>query len=471
MIDYFPFYFIPIPLNYNNKSKYSNHFDIIISILSIISFIIIIIYYTFESFSKEPYLYLQNDKIENMVNYSFTRLPIFIGLFDLKTHQFIANFGEIISPILLYNNKSNFTELRIRPCNQTELSELTELFTGKQSENETEYNFLNNYTTINYTNNNNKNDANYLFICPDLNGTEYILRATKNVLRTDGFTFSFIFLKKRDLPFEIDYERFQFVVVWPDYYFDSLDYYNPIKRIGKSEVLLLKNQTFEQYSLNFQLNKFISNKGFFFQDKNETSYLSYDSIQHRSYTQRLFDQKEQYLSLVSFDIFLSSKIHLEKISYIKFTDILAKIVALFSLIKQIFSKISLKVRNKTMYIDLINHFQDNEIINQKINQENEKNELNIESVNKEKKQFKLSLCQYLLPTFCFKHNSRMKLFKLYKEFFQKRISVETLIYSSLKNNDFIYSNHDKFKGGSINDSINNSELNDNKQRLIDSGWE
>ena len=65
----------------------------------------------------------------------------------------------------------------------------------------------------------------------------------------------------------------------------------------------------------------------------------------------------------------------------------------------------------------------------------------------------------------------MKLFKLYKEFFQKRISVETLIYSSLKNNDFIYSNHDKFKGGSINDSINNSELNDNKQRLIDSGWE
>ena len=64
----------------------------------------------------------------------------------------------------------------------------------------------------------------------------------------------------------------------------------------------------------------------------------------------------------------------------------------------------------------------------------------------------------------------MKLFKLYKEFFLKRISVETLIYASLQNNNFNYSNHD-YHNNIINNSIDNSEYNDKKQYLIDSGWE
>ena len=121
MLDFFPFYFKPIQLNYNNKPKYSNNFDIIISFLSIISFIIIIIHYVIKSLSKEPYLYYQNDKIENMANYTFSRLPLFIGLVDLKSKLFIANFGEFISPYLIYNNKQTYEELRIRPCNYSEL--------------------------------------------------------------------------------------------------------------------------------------------------------------------------------------------------------------------------------------------------------------------------------------------------------------------------------------------------------------
>ena len=78
MIDFFPFYYNPIQLNYNNKSKYSNIFDVLISILTIITFIIILVYFIFESFSKEPFLYYQNNKIENMANYTFSRLPFFL---------------------------------------------------------------------------------------------------------------------------------------------------------------------------------------------------------------------------------------------------------------------------------------------------------------------------------------------------------------------------------------------------------
>ncbi len=468
MLDFFPFYFKPIQLNYNNKPKYSNNFDIIISFLSIISFIIIIIHYVIKSLSKEPYLYYQNDKIENMANYTFSRLPLFIGLVDLKSKLFIANFGEFISPYLIYNNKQTYEELRIRPCNYSELLELEELLTGKKSENKTEYNFLNDYTTINYTNN--KNDNKYAFICPDLNGKEYILRGTMNVIRNDGYIFTFHFLKKRNLPFEIDYENYGLFVVWPDFYYDSLDYDNPIKKKGKSELLILKNLTMEHFAMSYQQNKLILNKGFFIQNKSETTYLSYDSIKHSSLSQRLVDQEKQHISLITLDIYLTNKIHLDNISYLKFTDILTKIVSLFSFIKQIFSKISLKLRNKTMYIDLINHFQDNEIINEKIVKENENNELNIESLSKHKKKFNLSLCQYLLPSFCFKHNSRMKLYNTYKDFFLKRISVETLIYASLQNNNFNYSNHD-YHNNIINNSIDNSEYNDKKQYLIDSGWE
>ena len=83
------------------------------------------------------------------------------------------------------------------------------------------------------------------------------------------------------MPIEIDYERYQLFVVWPDYYFNSLDYYNPIKKIGKSELFLLKNQTMEHFSMNYQQNKFISNKGFFIQKKNEILYLYYDFIEHK----------------------------------------------------------------------------------------------------------------------------------------------------------------------------------------------
>ncbi len=470
MIDFFPFYFKSFQLNYKCKPKYSNNFDIIISIISIISFILTLIYYINESFSKEPYLYYQNEKIENMANYTFSRLPFFIGLVDIQKKQFITNFGELIAPYLIYNNKSVYTELRIRACNETENLEIQELLTGKKNENKSEYNFLNDYSTINHSNKSNQTNAPYLFICPDLDGKEYILKGTQNVLRNDGYIFSFHFLKRRNLPFEIDYERYQLFVVWPDYYFNSLDYNNPIKKIGKSELFLLKNQTMEHFSMNYQQNKFISNKGFFIQKKNEINYLSYDSIDHKSYTQRLFDQEKEFISLVTLDIYLTNKIHIDYIQYIKFTDVLTKVVSLFSFIIQIFSKMSTLIRNKTIYIDLINNFQDNEIINKKIFHDKNNNELilDVKFLNNKKNKYKLSLCQYILPTIFFKNNSRIKLYKLYKDFFVKAISIETLINASLQINDFNYSNHEKLNN-IVNNSVFQNEDYEKKQYLIDYG--
>ena len=131
---------------------------------------------------------------------------------------------------------------------------------------------------------------------------------------------------------------------------------------------------------------------------------------------------------------------------------------------------SIKFRNKSIFIDLINHFQNNEIIQKKIYKKNEINDLNIENIDYHKKKFKLSLCQYLLPTYFYKNNPKIKLFNLYKEFFLKRISVETLIYVSLQNDNFYYTNHDKSKN-SINDSILSNEFDEKKHYLIDSGWE
>ena len=469
MIDFFPFYYNPIQLNYNNKSKYSNIFDVLISILTIITFIIILVYFIFESFSKEPFLYYQNNKIENMANYTFSRLPFFFGLVHIKSRLFIKNFHEIMIPFLSYNNKGTHEKIELRYCNESELLELDEYLTGKKSENISEHNFFNDYTDNNYNNNSIQNYTN-LFICPDLKGKEYTLKGTQNVVRNDGFIFSFHFIKRRDLEIPIDYEQFELLVVWPDYYFDSLDYDNPIKKKGKSELLLFNNERMEHYSMNYDQNIFISNKGFFFPNKNETTYLSYNSINHKSMTQRLMDEQKEYISLVTLDIYLTNLIHIDNVRYIKFTDILTKIVSLFSLIKHIFAKLSIKFRNKSIFIDLINHFQNNEIIQKKIYKKNEINDLNIENIDYHKKKFKLSLCQYLLPTYFYKNNPKIKLFNLYKEFFLKRISVETLIYVSLQNDNFYYTNHDKSKN-SINDSILSNEFDEKKHYLIDSGWE
>lgn len=448
MIRSFPLYYKTISLNYDSRPKFSNKFDIFLSILSLIFLISITIFYFFQMTNKEPYIFYQGRKIENKANFTFTRLPFFIGLIDIQSHQFIKNFAEYIIPFLSYNNRKQYEKILIRPCNKSELLEFQEIVNGKKENNSNNiYNDIFNY------NNNNSNNENqdYALLCPDLQNKEYILKGTQNVLRTDGFVFTFQFIKNRN--YTIDYERLELLFVWPDLYLDSLDYDNPIKKVGKSELFFFMNERLEHYNIYFDQNNFTTNKGYFSHIINSTNYLSLNSISHFSITNRIIDETTHYLSLITIDIYLTPTVNINIITYRKFSDILTKIVSFFSILHKIFSILSSSFRNKSMIIRLINHFENNENI-KKINKEfdNDFKDSIEEYLEVKQKQFKLRFYEYLLPNCLLKKDKHFLLYQKYQNLFNKILNVENIIRTYLENNSQ-YTPYPHY-------NINNSELID-----------
>ena len=277
--------------------------------------------------------------------------------------------------------------------------------------------------------NSNQNLSN-LFICPDFKGKEYILKATKSATRTGNYFFEFNLFKNPN-KIRDDYELYELYVIWQDNYLDASDYDNPIKKDGKARYFSLRNERLEVYNFFFNIKYFESNKGYFIQNKTKTSYLNYDSIEYSSTSNKNLDPVFYY-QLITLKIYLNTKVHTDSISYMKFTDILTKIVSILSTIVKFISLIGKYFRNKIMIIDLANYVGN---MKSNINEGNKNEKFDSNEIKIEKKKIlKLNVIEFLLPSFLLKKNSNIKLFKEYKKYIESIISLETLINCYLHNN-------------------------------------
>ena len=394
----------PIPLFYHRRKKYVNIFDYILTFITIIITIILSGFYYLQLIKKEPYLYHQTDKIENNGNYTFSNLPFFISLVYYKRLFYVDPYLLFI-PFLTYNKGSDFESIPLRYCNESELNELRKMLNSTQ----------------NLTN---------LFICPDFKGKEYILKATKSSIRTGNAFFEFNLFKNPN-KIRDDYELYELYVIWQDNYLDASDYDNPIKKDGKARYFSLRNERLEVYNLFFNIKYFESNKGYFIQNKTKTSYLNYDSIEYSSTSNKNLDPVFYY-QLITLKIYLNTKVHTDSISYMKFTDILTKIVSILTTIVKFISLIGKYFRNKIMIIDLANYVGN---MKSNINEGNKNEKFDSNEIKIEKKKIlKLNVIEFLLPSFLLKKNSNIKLFKEYKKYIESIICVETLINYYLHNN-------------------------------------
>ncbi len=404
-MEHLTIYSNPIPLFYHRRKKYANIFDYILTFITIIITIILSGFYYLQLIKKESYLYHQTDKIENNGNYTFSNLPFFISLLYYKRLFFIDPYSFVI-PILSYYNGSKFENITLRYCNESELNELRKILNSTQN--------LSN-----------------LFICPDFQGKEYILKATKNSIRTGNFFFRFNFIKHLNKTKD-DHELYDIYVIWKDNYLDTSDYDNPIKNDGKARYFSLRNDRKEVYDFYFNLNYFESNKGYFINNKTKTSYLYYDSIEYSSFSNKYVDPVYFHEQLMTLNIYLNSKVHIDSITYMKFTDILTKIVSILSVIVKFITLIGNYFRNKTMIIDLANYVGS---MKSNINEGNKYEKFDSNEIKiKKKKIFKLNIIEFLLPSFLLKKNSNIKLFKEYKKYIESIICVENLINCYLHNN-------------------------------------
>ena len=394
----------PIPLFYHRRKKYVNIFDYILTFITIIITIILSGFYYLQLIKKEPYLYYQTDKIDNNGNYTFSNLPFFISVVYYHRLLFIDPYSFFI-PHLSFNIGSENENIPLRYCNESELNEVGKII------------------------NSNQNLSN-LFICPDFKGKEYILKATKSSIRTGNAFFEFNLFKNPN-KIRDDYELYELYVIWQDNYLDASDYDNPIKKDGKARYFSLRNERLEVYNLFFNIKYFESNKGYFIQNKTKTSYLNYDSIEYSSTSNKNLDPVFYY-QLITLKIYLNTKVHTDSISYMKFTDILTKIVSILSTIVKFISLIGKYFRNKIMIIDLANYVGN---MKSNINEGNKNEKFDSNEIKIEKKKiFKLNVIEYLLPSFLLKKNSNIKLFKEYKKYIESIISLETLINCYLHNN-------------------------------------
>ena len=407
-MEHLTIYSNPIPLFYHRRKKYANIFDYILTFITIIITIILSGFYYFQLIKKEPYLYHQTDKIENNGNYTFSNLPFFISLVYYKRLFYVDPYFFFI-PFLSYNYDSKNESIPLRYCNESELNELRKILNSTQN--------LSN-----------------LFICPDFQGKEYILKATKNSVRSGNFFFTFNLFKNRNKTkddYKL-YELYDLYVIWKDNYLDTSDYDNPIKNDGKGKYFSLRNDRLEIYNFFFNLHYFESNKGYFINNKTKTSYLYYDSIEYSSYSNKYFDPAAYHEHLITLNIYLNTKVHIDSITYMKFTDILTKIVSILSVIVKFITLIGNYFRNKTMIIDLANYIGS---MKSNINEGNKYEKFDSNEIKiKKKKIFKLNIIEFLLPSFLLKKNSNIKLFKEYKKYIESIICVETLINCYLHNN-------------------------------------
>ena len=404
-MEHLTLYSTPIPLFYHRRKIYANLFDYILTFITIIITVIILGFYYYKLIQKEPYLYHQLDKIENKANYTFSNFPIYITVVNYKNLTFFDPNIHFI-PFLLYNNRTNYEIIELRYCNESELKEVE--------------NILN----VNLK-------STKLFLCPDFKGKEYILKATQNVIRSDNYIFTLSLFKNPKYILE-DYETLQVYFIWNDQYLDMSDYDNPIKKDGKGKAFNFRNDRLEVYNFFFNLKYYESNKGYLIPNKTKTSYLNYDSIEYYSLTNKYADPKALY-QMMNFNFILNTKVHTDSITYMKITDILTKVVSIYSVLFKFISIFSKYIRNKSIIIDLTNYVK---TIKNTINEENQKGRVNSnEIIKKRKKKFKLSFIELLLPSFLFRKNQNIKLFNEYKNFFSSIISVKTLINYYLQNSN------------------------------------
>ena len=404
-MEHLTLYSTPIPLFYHRRKIYANLFDYILTFITVIITVIILLFYYYKLIKKEPYLYHQLDKIENKANYTFSNLPIYISVVYYPNGLFIDPNIYFI-PHLSYNNRTNYERIELRYCNESELKEIE--------------NILN--VNLNSTN---------VFLCPDFKGKEYILKANQNVVRKDNYIFTLSLLKNPNYTLQ-EYELLQVYFVWNDQYLDMSDYDNPIKKDGKGKAFNFRNDRLEVYNFFFNLKYYESNKGYLIPNKTKTSYLNYDSIEYNSYTNKYVDPMAYY-PMMTFNFFLNTKTHTDSITYMKITDILTKVVSIYSVLFKFISIFSKYIRNKSIIIDLTNYVK---TIKNTINEENRNKKKNSnEIINKRKKKFKLSFFELLLPSFLFRKNRNIKLFNEYKNFFSSIISVKTLINYYLQNSN------------------------------------
>ena len=394
----------PIPLFYHNRKKYANLFDYILTFITSVILVILLVFYYLKIIKKEPYLYHQIDKIENKANYTLSNLPFYISVVYFPQAIFMDPYLYFI-PYLTYNNRSHYESIPLRYCNESELKEVQKILNTNQN-------------------------LSYLFICPDFQGKEYILKANQNVIRSDNYFFTFNLFKHPNITLD-DYELLELYVIWNDQYLDMSDYDNPIKKEGKGKAFNLRNDRLEVFNFFFNLKYYESNKGNLISNKTTTSYLNYDSIEYISLTNRAA-APGTYYQMITLNFYLNTKVHIDSITYMKITDVLTKVVSIYSVIFKFMSIFSKYIRNKSIIIDLTNYVG---AIKNNINENNQNEKITSnEIIIKKKKKFKLNLIELLLPSFLLRKNQNIKLYKEYKNFFSSLISVETLINFYLQNN-------------------------------------